>query len=139
MGPVRGDGECLRADSIAGRMPSGWSGLQALRLLRDRDLDAAAAIAPPSMSMGTHWPASRPCRITGPNPGRTTPTRRDAQSECIEAPMNGFQIGGNGTVDGNYALTSLIHPFDENCTPDVDLDGCLRCSAEQLPNMSDQI
>ena len=34
-----------------------------------------------------------------------------AQSaDCIEAPMSGFQIGGNGTVDGNYALTSLIHP-----------------------------
>ncbi|MGZ4790285.1 MAG: hypothetical protein ACXWBO_00355 [Ilumatobacteraceae bacterium] len=31
-------------------------------------------------------------------------------SDCIEAPMNGFQIGGNGTVDGNYALTSLMDP-----------------------------
>ena len=34
-----------------------------------------------------------------------------AQStDCIESPMNGFQIGGNGTVDGNFALTSLIKP-----------------------------
>ena len=32
------------------------------------------------------------------------------QPECIEAPMSGFQIGGEGTVDGNYALTSLISP-----------------------------
>ena len=32
------------------------------------------------------------------------------QPECIEAPMSGFQIGGDGTVDGNYALTSLIKP-----------------------------
>ena len=29
-------------------------------------------------------------------------------ADCVESPMNGFQIGGNGTVDGNYALTSLI-------------------------------
>lgn len=34
-----------------------------------------------------------------------------AQSaDCIEAPMNGLQIGGNGTVDGNFALNSLIKP-----------------------------
>ncbi len=32
------------------------------------------------------------------------------QPDCIEAPMNGFQIGGDGTVDGNYALTSLMRP-----------------------------
>ena len=32
-----------------------------------------------------------------------------AQPDCIEAPMSGFQIGGDGTVDGNYALTSLMH------------------------------
>ena len=30
------------------------------------------------------------------------------QPDCIEAPMSGFQIGGEGTVDGNYALTSLM-------------------------------
>jgi uncharacterized repeat protein (TIGR01451 family) len=32
------------------------------------------------------------------------PTKPD----CIESPMNGFQIGGDGSVDGNYALTNLI-------------------------------
>ena len=32
------------------------------------------------------------------------------QPGCIEAPMSGFQIGGEGTVDGNYALTSLMTP-----------------------------
>ncbi len=30
------------------------------------------------------------------------------QPDCIESPMNGFQIGGDGSVDGNYALTNLI-------------------------------
>ncbi len=30
------------------------------------------------------------------------------QADCIESPMNGFQIGGDGSVDGNYALTNLI-------------------------------
>ena len=34
------------------------------------------------------------------------PTER--HGDCIEAPMSGFRIGGNGTVDGNYALTSLM-------------------------------
>ncbi len=28
--------------------------------------------------------------------------------ECIEAPMTGLQIGGEGAVDGNYALTSVM-------------------------------
>lgn len=32
------------------------------------------------------------------------------QPDCIEAPMSGFQIGGDGSVNGNYALTSLIKP-----------------------------
>ena len=32
------------------------------------------------------------------------------QPGCVEAPINGFQIGGEGTVDGNYALTSLMKP-----------------------------
>ncbi|MEI8068208.1 MAG: hypothetical protein WCH38_00190 [Actinomycetota bacterium] len=32
------------------------------------------------------------------------------QPDCIEAPMSGFQIGGDGSVNGNYALTSLIQP-----------------------------
>ena len=31
------------------------------------------------------------------------------QPDCIESPMSSFQLGGDGTVDGNYALTSLIH------------------------------
>jgi hypothetical protein len=40
------------------------------------------------------------------NPDTAQP---NAQSvDCVESPMNGFQIGGNGTVDGNYALTNLI-------------------------------
>ena len=30
------------------------------------------------------------------------------QPDCIEAPMSGFQIGGDGSVNGNYALTSLM-------------------------------
>ena len=34
------------------------------------------------------------------------PTKPD----CVEAPMSGFQIGGDGTVDGNYALTNLVNP-----------------------------
>ncbi len=40
------------------------------------------------------------------NPDSSAPGAQSA--DCIEAPMNGFQIGGNGTVDGNYTLTSLI-------------------------------
>jgi uncharacterized repeat protein (TIGR01451 family) len=43
------------------------------------------------------------------NPDNTPLTAAQA-ADCIESPMNGFQIGGNGTVDGNYALTSLIKP-----------------------------
>ncbi|MDP1878708.1 MAG: hypothetical protein Q8M17_14260, partial [Actinomycetota bacterium] len=30
------------------------------------------------------------------------------QPDCLEAPMNGVQVGGDGSVDGNYALASLI-------------------------------
>ncbi len=45
------------------------------------------------------------------NPDNLTSTSTFAQrQDCIEAPMSGFQIGGNGTVDGNYALTSLMSP-----------------------------
>ncbi|MEI8239726.1 MAG: hypothetical protein WCI22_09915, partial [Actinomycetota bacterium] len=32
----------------------------------------------------------------------------DKNGDCVESPMNGFQIGGDGSVDGNYALNSLI-------------------------------
>ncbi|HEY0518314.1 MAG TPA: hypothetical protein VGC84_02385, partial [Ilumatobacteraceae bacterium] len=31
-------------------------------------------------------------------------------ADCLDSPMESMQIGGNGTVDGNYALTSLIKP-----------------------------
>ncbi len=30
--------------------------------------------------------------------------------DCVEAPMSGLQIGGDGSVDGNYALTSMMKP-----------------------------
>jgi len=33
-----------------------------------------------------------------------------ANPDCMETPMNGFQIGGDGSVDGNFALSGLIHP-----------------------------
>ncbi|MGB8859612.1 MAG: hypothetical protein WCC60_10165, partial [Ilumatobacteraceae bacterium] len=33
-----------------------------------------------------------------------------AQEDCVESPMNGFQIGGDGSVNGNYALSNLIRP-----------------------------
>jgi uncharacterized repeat protein (TIGR01451 family) len=34
----------------------------------------------------------------------------EQSADCLDAPMESMQIGGNGTVDGNYALTSLIKP-----------------------------
>ncbi len=47
----------------------------------------------------------------GHNPDNLTSASTPAQAaDCIESPINGFQIGGNGTVDGNYALTSRIQP-----------------------------
>jgi uncharacterized repeat protein (TIGR01451 family) len=52
------------------------------------------------------------------DPSHTDPT----QPECIEAPMSGFQIGGEGTVDGNYALTSLIKPSTLNVPAGTDLE-----------------
>ncbi|MEP7203436.1 MAG: hypothetical protein ABI894_12550 [Ilumatobacteraceae bacterium] len=39
------------------------------------------------------------------------------QPDCVEGPMSGVQIGGDGSVDGNYALTSLMRPGSLTTAP----------------------
>ncbi len=57
------------------------------------------------------------------NPDNLTATSTIAEkSDCVEAPMSGLQIGGNGTVDGNYALTSLIKPATLAAAGNSDLE-----------------
>ena len=48
-----------------------------------------------------------------------------ANPDCIEGPMNGLQIGGDGTVDGNYAFGATINAgssdpsaYDEGAHPE---------------------
>ena len=42
------------------------------------------------------------------------------EADCIESPMNGFQIGGDGTVDGNYALSALVSEAISSAPTDPD-------------------
>ena len=62
------------------------------------------------------------------------------QPGCVEAPMSGFQIGGEGTVDGNYALTSLMDPtvLSNAITSGLDLE-TLYADAQNNPAMSGRI
>ena len=42
------------------------------------------------------------------NPDNLTASATPAQAaDCIETPMSSMQVGGNGMVDGNFALTSI--------------------------------
>ena len=70
------------------------------------------------------------------NPDNLTASSTSLQSaDCIETPMNGFQIGGNGTVDGNYALTSLMRPTTlDGTTSGTDLEALYGASQNNFAN-----
>jgi uncharacterized repeat protein (TIGR01451 family) len=43
-------------------------------------------------------------------PDAILPASDPKNQDCIEAPMNGLQIGGDGSVDGNYAFPNAVDP-----------------------------
>ncbi|MEY2581779.1 MAG: large repetitive protein [Ilumatobacteraceae bacterium] len=71
---------------------------------------------------------------TTADPSHTDP----ANPGCVEAPMSGMQIGGDGTVDGNYALTSLIKPSTLNVPAGTDLEA-VYADAQNNPAQSDAL
>ena len=70
------------------------------------------------------------------SPVTADPSHTDTNNpECIEAPMSGVQIGGEGTVDGNYALTSLIDPTTLQVPAGTDLES-VYADAQNNPTQS---
>ena len=70
------------------------------------DAPAAAAVAAIGAAERNELFAAE---ADGAAPAVADPSHSDPNNpDCIEAPMAGVQVGGDGTVDGNYALTSMM-------------------------------